>query len=262
MRLPPYLRQKKKGMCFFEPSSKKRKDNLIHGFSIEFLNDEGVKVHRDIMMFTNPRANEEHMGVRGELLRRGKPLYLDDGLEVLNAIHNAVTGDTFYGYTVLFPLGSRHIYATFFGQGELSTFDESCKQIVSSVGLVKAGEAPLPARRWKGVPSGLGDAGTKRLKQALDGLPAELAYLRKAILAIAKQDQDLLGSGEADIGPIERSLRKVAKGGAIGQTAMAHADALHQWLIALPDSEGAWATPLGFVEGYLRGSAQFGADAL
>src|SRR6185312_13772951 len=66
MRLPLYLRQKKGGMRYFEAPPKKRKDNPVHGLSIEFLNHDVVKVRYDIMCFTDPRANEERMGVRGQ----------------------------------------------------------------------------------------------------------------------------------------------------------------------------------------------------
>jgi hypothetical protein len=258
MRLPLYLGQKKRGTRFFEALSKKRKDNPLHGFSIEFLNEAGVKAHREIMTFKDPRTNEERMGVRGQVIRRGKPSYLDDGLEVLGATQVTATGETLYGYQMLFPLGSRHVYAAFFGQGELAAFEESCKEIVSSVRLAEVGDAQPPARSRRWARSGLGHADMKRLKQALDGLPAQLTYLRRPILAMATQDQDLLGSGEGDVAPIERALRKTAKRGGVESIASDHAKLLHEWLVALHDHESAWAAPAFFVEGVLRGRAGFG----
>ncbi len=115
-----------------------------------------------------------------------------------------------------------------------------------------AARSCLASDWWKAAPyraesrrsratGGLGRADTARLKGALDGLPPEIAYLRRPILVIAKEDQDLLGSGEGDIAQIERALRKTAKRGEIESVALAHAKLLHEWLLSLPDYEGAWA---------------------
>ncbi len=257
--VPSYLRQRK-GMPFFQArSNKHRQDPVLH-FAVGVLDEDGVKLHRDIMMRMNPGTTDEWMGLQGTVMRRGNASYLGDGLELLTSSYNTVTGEVHHGYNVLLLLGSRGVYATFLGQGELSEFEGSCRQVVLSVRIVEGGgerRAPMRAA----AANGLGRADRARLTRALDGLPPAIAYLRSAITAIAKQDQDLLGSGEADISSIERSLRKVAKADAIRPTARAHAEVLHQWLAALPDSEGVWAAPLWFVEGCLRGSALFGADA-
>jgi hypothetical protein len=262
MRLPSYLRQKKRGMLCFEAPSKKRADCPIQVFAIGFLTDYLLEARREMMMFDNPQNNQEIMGVRGELLRRGKPAYLANGLEYLNATHMRATGQTFYGYEVLYPLGPHHVSATFFGQAvDPSTFEKACIQIISSVRLVESGETPLPPPRHRFPSGGLERADTNKLKAVLDALPPDIAYLRRPILAIAKEDQDLLSSGEADLQPVERAIQKNLKGHDIAATVTAHADLLHTWLSSLPDHNAAWTAPVVFVEGVLRGRAQFGGDS-
>lgn len=259
VRVPLYLHQRK-AIPFFEARSKKDSRPLLH-FTVGLLDDDGVKVQRDVMMRMQPGAIEEWSGVRRHVIRRGKAPDPTDSLELLVSLYNTLNGAIHHSYDVLFPLGSRWVSATFFGQGELASFEESCKQIVSSIRLVEAGEAQLPAPRRRWATGGLGLVDTKQLKQALDGLPAEIAYLRKAILAIAKQDQDLLGSGEANTDSIDKAVRKAAGSGAAGAVAVSHADMLRAWLMTLPDHEGAWAASAWFVEGFLRGFDLFGAGS-
>lgn len=254
MRVPSYLRQKK-AIPFFEARSKKDRHRPLLHFAVGVLNDEGVRAEWTSIMGMNPGASDEWMGVRRRLIRRGKASYLGDGLELLGASHNTVTGDVHYNYNILFLVGSRRISATFFGQGDLSVFEALCRQIVSSIRLAKGGDERQPAGRDSKVAGGLGRADRRRLKEALSGLPPEIAYLRRPILALAKEDQDLLGSGEGDIRSIERALRRNSKPGSIKIIAKYDAELLHGWLVSLPGHDGAWAAPAWFVEGVLRGSA-------
>ena len=100
---------------------------------------------------------------------------------------------------------------------------------------------------------------TSLLSTALDNLPAEIKYLRDPILAIAKQDQDLLGSGEADTNLLARALRQNSKGSVEDEAAMA-ADLLQGWAEERQLDKSAWASPLWFVYGFLLGGELFAMD--
>src|ERR1700760_4202438 len=84
MCIPSYLRPKK-GIRFFAPKSKKDKHGSIMHFAVEFLNDDGVAAHWAIMVRSVPGTTEEWGGVQGRVIRRGKALYLSDGLELLGS---------------------------------------------------------------------------------------------------------------------------------------------------------------------------------
>src|SRR5260221_8815644 len=92
-----------------------------------------------------------------------------------------------------------------------------------------------------------------RLTSALDRLPSEIAYLREPILAIAAQDQDLLGCGEADPTLLEEALRKYANADSGTFEPEIIADLLAQWTKSLARQNSLWAAPIWFVEGFLRG---------
>jgi hypothetical protein len=98
-----------------------------------------------------------------------------------------------------------------------------------------------------------------RLNSALAKLPPEINYLREAIMKISMEDQDLLGSGEADIDPIFKAF-KAAILKFQGATASDHAHILRKWLKKMPHHTGKWAAPLWFVEGVLRGFEFFDID--
>jgi hypothetical protein len=199
-------------------------------------------------------------GAEWILVRRGKPEWLNNGLELLADMRFLSTGNIDHHLTVDFQRSNLELAAIIVGDGELKHFEHVARSIIQSIRLLNRDDLKATVRQTRSVAGGLNRTNTARLSAALQGLPAELEYLRKPILAIAKQDQDLLGSGEGDIRPLERSLRKVAKPGAIAGTATAHAEILHRWLTALPASDEAWAASLWFVEGCLRGFARFGAD--
>src|SRR5215472_4638470 len=98
-----------------------------------------------------------------------------------------------------------------------------------------------------------------RLSAALDDLPPEIAWLRDPILAISKQDQDLLGSGEADTNLLASALRQNSKG-SLEEEAATAADLLQGWIEGQEGNESAWAGPVWFVYGFLRGGQLFATD--
>src|SRR4051794_39213902 len=106
---------------------------------------------------------------------------------------------------------------------------------------------------------GLARADKAKLTAALDQLPESMAYLRAPILNIARQDQDLLGCGEADPTAIIKALRARAEGDFVES-----ADQLREWISSTfpaGEANSPWAGPIWFVEGFVRGCDLFGADA-
>jgi len=104
----------------------------------------------------------------------------------------------------------------------------------------------------------LGKKDRIRLEASLKGLPAELAYLRKPILAIADQNQDLLGCGEADIGELEKAVAERRR--ALPEHSPTDdAELLHEWLAQQEADASSWAGPAWFIEGCLRGFDMFAA---
>lgn len=256
VEVPSYLRRFRNRLLFEAPKIDKSGRQLL---------SFGALTARDVAQAERFVANMMHVipsiwqGVSLEINRQGKAVWLPNGHELLSTRRHIKRSVLRHYLAVLYPMGPHFIDVSIIGSGNLEDFDRLCQSLIGRIRLSK-GEVGPPVKRSRSAAGGLGRADKARLSQTLKGLPPELAYLRKPILAIAKEDQDLLSSGEGDIGPIERALQKVSKGGEIGPTAEAHARALHQWLTGLPDANGAWAAPLGFVEGCLRGCALFGAD--
>jgi hypothetical protein len=257
VQVPSYLHPKK-GLAFFEARSKKdRRHPLLH-VAVGVLDDCLFDAKRETMMRMTPGAVDECLGVQRRVIRRGELSHLADALELLVSSHNPVTGQVQHDYGVSIRLDSRRVFADFLGQGELGQFEDACRQILANVRLAEGGgPAPVIAQRGR-VAGAMRRADKLKLKNALDGLPPEIAYLRRPILALPSEDQDLLGSGEADVESVGRALEQVAKPESIEATANAHAQILHDWLMSLPDLSGAWARPIAYVEGVLRGRAIWG----
>jgi hypothetical protein len=106
----------------------------------------------------------------------------------------------------------------------------------------------------------LGKRDKARLAAALDQLPPEIAYLRDPILNVANQDQDLLGSGDADTTSLVQAVREAGCSSAAPLDAGNAADLLERWLDQLPDKNARWVGPAFFVEGALRGFDLFQFD--
>ncbi|HEV8605632.1 MAG TPA: hypothetical protein VGQ99_09715 [Tepidisphaeraceae bacterium] len=102
----------------------------------------------------------------------------------------------------------------------------------------------------------------KKLTEALDRLPAEVEFLRGVILAISKQDQDLLGCGEADVTELEKALHEQGWGEDLGSRASEAAEGLREWAQKQADYEREWAGPIWFAEAFLRGFELFNVTAM
>jgi len=98
-----------------------------------------------------------------------------------------------------------------------------------------------------------------RLTKALESLPGALQYLRKPIVAIAEEDQDMLGTGDVDTTLLAKALEQQNAAQPSGFTT-AQAQELEQWLRGISSSEDVWAAPVWFVLAFLAGHDMFGGE--
>jgi hypothetical protein len=260
IRVPAYLRRKKpdarakEAAWYFVVDHRQRNNSDIDGLLITFVSKEMADAIRFNLLTLKPT---DWHGVEQKIVRRGEPVRFPEGLELLSSSHNTINGDVNYRYNLLFQSRGDWVHVDISGQNNLIKFDALCQEITSSIHLT-GNVIEVSAKERRSINGGLSSIDKVRLNSALDELPFEIDGLRKPILAIAKQDLDLLGAGEADTVSIERTLRKTGKAKAIGLSAAAQADILRKWLTSLPDHNGAWAAPAWFVEGFLRGYDAWG----
>ena len=98
-----------------------------------------------------------------------------------------------------------------------------------------------------------------RLVKALASLPESLEYLRDPILALADEDQDLLGTGEVDTAMLAEAIDRQAAVQPSGFAA-SQAEALEQWLTDHATRDAAWAPLVWFVAAFLTGYGMFGME--
>jgi hypothetical protein len=102
--------------------------------------------------------------------------------------------------------------------------------------------------------SSLGRKEKALLRAALQALPGSLAYLRRPILAIAEEDQDMLGSGEVDMAAIAKAVRQRSKELGEQYDGVEDSASLRKWLEQVPNSSERWCRPAWFVAGVLLAS--------
>lgn len=105
---------------------------------------------------------------------------------------------------------------------------------------------------------GLSSARKKKLTTALETLPAQLQYLRPAILSLACQNQDLLGCGEGDCSVFDAAWKQESvhcEPGADMDLAASHLMALQEWASKAGDERSVWLGPVWFLAGYFQGPA-------
>src|SRR5690242_17637664 len=97
----------------------------------------------------------------------------------------------------------------------------------------------------------------QKLANALKKLPPQLAYLSKGILSIGDQDQDMLGTGDGDVTPLEKCVQRERKKRGQDIDAAGDAQSLQEWAEQFADDAGSWAGPIFFAVGYLNGYELF-----
>jgi hypothetical protein len=258
MQLPIYLRPPKKGYRFFKVDARQHKKSEIDCIAVSFRTKEGAERDRNRLNTRMEPTNQ--MGVHSEVVRQGASLFVLGGTEAFVRSRNSRSEDILFQYGLIFEIDGQYLYVAISGKRNFKQFEDECQKIVTSIKLKGVG-AGYDIKQKRSTNGRLTRADQSKLNAALGGLPSPISYLRRSISAIAKQNQDLLGSGEADFGPIEKALLKNAKPGAIGSVSDAHADILRKWLTTFSDHSEPWAGPAWFVEGFLRGYRLWGSDA-
>jgi hypothetical protein len=254
--VPNWLRRKKSGY-FYVPESEKKK-HAVHGLAVGCESEDAAARHRKRLSTVVPP--QERGKVIREVLRQQESTLVPDGFEILSRSQNLATGELIIlGYRLLFNIKNRHIYVGVLGGRDQAKFEAICREIVAGIRLNDGSVNPTATQR-RAESGGLNRADKARLSKLLDALPRQIACLRKPILEIAKEDQDLLGSGEGDIGPLSRALRKAAKSRDIESVAGEHAKLLRKWIESQPDNGQPWAVPIWFAVGALMGGGLYGMD--
>lgn len=132
MRIPSYLRQRKAGMRFFQPSRRRGKGNAIHGLVVDIVTEERAEIHRDVMATAR---FFDWMDVQQSLVRRGPTGHLEGGYEILSKSINTSNGDIYYRYDSIFKINNFYILTIFSGTGDIGDFEAICNEIRSSVSL-------------------------------------------------------------------------------------------------------------------------------
>jgi hypothetical protein len=146
------------------------------------------------------------------------------------------------------------------GGGDLHQFEDIGRAIINSIRVTPHERADALAN-CRGVKTTkrrtLSPISKRHLAEVLALLPEPLEYLRGPILALADEDQDMLGTGGADTAmlaeAIEQQAAMLPSGFAVRQ-----AEELEKWLASHATREEAWAAPVRFVLAFLMGYDMFG----
>jgi hypothetical protein len=204
--------------------------------------------------------HQEWMGVEIRLIRKGRCFFGDGGIEVLDAstVPEPTGTITLYRWNVLYQLGKHYVDIQLGGGGDLDEFEKMAKEIITSLKLLSPSQSKkrLDASTGSMIKSfkqgGIKAKEKARLASTLKSLPRDLKYLRDPILAIADEDQDLLGCGEVDTTLLAEALEKQAASQPKG-FATKHSRELKKWLKNNTSKNDTWARPVWFVMAFLVG---------
>jgi hypothetical protein len=224
------------------------------------LTPESVRAHLDSVRAT---PIKEWMGATWHWHHRGPSVTQAGGIEV-KMTQIGPGANTGHAWTVVFPIRSSWIYADIQNaQGGLTwnQFELIGDTIVKSIRLrtSTSESGALPAARHGGAHKPRHTIPAKdraHLMKALASLPRALVYLREPILSLARQDQDLLGCGEADTTQLTMAI-KIETTTRRSPFTVADAQELMRWLNARDDSAGAWTAPIQFAHAFLLGYDAF-----
>jgi hypothetical protein len=264
IKLPKQLRQKH-SIRFFQGNivRGKPKTQVTVGIDID-LNASAVKAVREVFLGT--RVNRPATLPKGyKVERSGKCSFGDGGLELFTSSEIFDKRYTLYTWDVLYRLQGCYVMLNIMGGGSRESFENMAKEIIMSLKLL----SPTQSKKRLSASTGsmiksVKDGGLKtkekaRLACALESLPDDLKYLRGPILAIADEDQGLLGCGEADTTLLAGALQQQTASHPSGFAA-AQAEELEEWLKGILNTDEAWATPVWFVLGFLAGYDMFGEE--
>jgi len=259
LRIPKQLRLKRGTSYFFSGILKRgRKDARV--ILAVVLDPPPVlrKAARQVILKALPY--QEWMGVKTQVIRKGRCSFGDGGIEVLGAstVPEPTGTITLYRWNVLYRLGTHYIDIDLGGGGDLEEFEKMAKEIITSLKLLSPSQSKkrLNASTGSMIKSvkqgGLKAKEKARLASALKSLPKELKYLRDPILAIADEDQDLLGCGGVDTTLLAEAIEHQADLQPRG-FATKHSKELEKWLKSNTSKNDKWAEPVWFVMAFLIG---------
>jgi hypothetical protein len=262
IKLPKQLRQERSKRFFHGNLMRgKPESNLIVAIDID-LNAQRVEAYRKVFLGT---ADDRPATLpRGYKVQRSGPCgFGEDGLELFTSSEIFDKGYTLYSWQVLFHLQDRYVMMSVMGAGSREEFEDMAREIITSLTLLSPSESKRSATTATGSAikgakrGGLRAKEKARLAMALKSLPDELEYLRGPILAIADEDQDLLGSGEGDTRLLVEALEQQAASRPSGFAA-AQAAELKEWLKGISTGNEEWARPIWFAIAFAMGYDMFG----
>lgn len=261
VKLPKQLRQKR-SMRLFHGNLVRGKPETRMSVAIDLdLDAQRVELIKEL--FRGPEIKNRPPNEKLE--RLGPCEFGEDGMELLTCISQPHTGHTFYHWCMIYNLHGTYIEFTIMGGGSREDFENMATEIITSLTLL----SPSQSKKLSGAATGSmiksmkhGGMRTKekaRLASELKSLPEELKYLCDPILAIADEDQDMLGCGEVDTKLLADALEQQAVSQPSGFAA-AQAEELEGWLKEILTGDEAWAAPVWFVLAFLKGYDMFGEE--
>jgi len=265
LRIPRQLRSKHADYVYsFEGTLKRgRKDaRVILGIELDPTR-VSRKALRQVIIKALPHW--VWLGVETRVIRKGRCSFGDGGIEVLGAstVPEPSGTITLYRWNVLYRLGKHYLFIDLFGGGDLEEFEKMGTAIIESI-VVKSLKSISSEQSKKRLISstdsmvkkvkhgGLKVKEKARLANALKSLPEDLKYLREPILAIADEDQELLGSGVVDTPLLAEAIEKQAASQP-SDFASDHTRQLKKWLKDIKKTDESWIGPVWFVMAFLMG---------
>ncbi len=254
IKLPKQLRQKRP-IRFF-------RGNLVRGkpeTRMSVILDLDLDAHRvEVIKGLLLRPEIKNRPPNEKLERVGPCEFGEDGMELLTCIMQPHTGYTLYFWDLIYNLHGTYILFTIMGSGSRESFETIATKIITSLTLISPSQSKKRLNASTGSMiknikhGGLKAKEKAHLASALKSLPNDLMYLRDPILAIADEDQDLLGCGEVDTKLLAESIEQQADLQPSG-FATDQSKKLEKWLKSNTSKKDTWAGPVWFVMAFLMG---------
>lgn len=257
IKLPKQLRQDRHGL-FFRGNLVRGKPETMVAVAIDLdLDAQSVKAIKET--FLDKGTDQPVTLPKGyKVERSGQCDFGENCLELFTSSEIFDKGYTLYVWGVLYRLKGCYLMLDIMGGGTHESFESMASEIIKSLKLLSPSQAKklrgtARSSRIKSVKFGSMRAKEKaRLARELKSLPQKLKYLREPILAIADEDQDLLGCGEADTTLLVEALHRQAAS-KTSDFASDHSGQLEKWLKGITNTDETWAGPIWFVMAFMMG---------
>ncbi len=257
IKLPKQLRQQRSQRLFRGNLVRgKPESNLMVAISLD-LNASGVKAVRDV--FLGARINRPETLPKGyKVERSGKCCFGEGCLELFTSSEIFDKGYTLYTWQVLYRLQGSYVELSIMGGGSRESFESMAEEIITSLKLMPPSQSKKTSSVSTGSKiknikhGGLNVKEKTRLTNALKSFPEDLRYLQEPILAIADEDQDLLGCGEVDTTLLVKAIEQQAVSQHSG-FATKQSKKLEKWLKTNTSKKDTWAGPAWFAMAFLMG---------